>query len=101
MHEPGVWRPVFFLRAQSHRGHSEVSFIKLYAQVRTPSTGCETRCFGLWTSGVGGIRLVFCGANLFKIAFDAARFSRHANSPAVPDELVRKKYPFFLGNHHH
>jgi len=47
---------------------------------------------------MSGKSLIFGGAKLFKIAFHAARFPRHAHAPAVPDQLCEKIIHFSRGS---
>src|SRR5579859_3337258 len=54
---------------------------------------------GISTERLDG--LVLRIADPFQIAFDAAWFSRLANAPSMPDELMRKQNPAVLRNHFH
>ena len=60
---------------------------------------CVTEGGSFVTSGSDGF--VFRVAQRFQIALDALWLARLANPAPVPDDLVGKEDPFFLGNYLH
>ena len=46
-------------------------------------------------------RLVFGIAHRLEVTFDALRFSRLADAPAMPNQLMREQDPFLLRNYLH